>query len=53
MDKRIIAFGHTDIEKQKCHYHKNSVLIDNVDNSKIIVSSKFSFGKKGFKYFIG
>ena len=28
-------------------------MIDNVDINKIIVANKVSFGKKGFKYFLG
>ena len=28
-------------------------LISNIDLNKVVVSNKVSFGKKGFKYFIG
>ena len=28
-------------------------MIDNIDINKILVSNKFSFGKRNFKYFIG
>ena len=45
--------GDTEIEKQKFHYHKKPVLIEDVDINKIITLSKVSFGKKGFRYFIG
>ena len=46
-----IAFGDRDITKHKFHYHKNLIPITDEDITKI--SNKVSFGKKGFKYFIG
>ena len=49
MDKKntkLIKFGDTEIEKHKFHQHKSPILINNID-------IKVSFGKKGFKYFIG
>ena len=33
--------------------HKNPISINDVDISKIVVSNKVNFGKKGFRYFIG
>ena len=48
-----MAFGDTEIEKHKFHNHKNLIPIYDVDINKIIVSNRVSFGKKGFKYFIG
>ena len=48
-----MAFGDTEIKKHKFHYHKNLIPIYDVDINKIIVSNRVSFGKKGFKYFIG
>ena len=44
MDARIIAFGDTEIEKQKFHNHKNPILIDDVDINKIMTSSEVSSG---------
>ena len=41
------------IEKHKCHQHKIPISIYNLDTNKIEVSNEVSFGKKGFKYFIG
>ena len=41
------------IQKQKFHHHKGTISIKNIDINKIVVSNKFCFGKKGFKYFIG
>ena len=52
MDAKIIAFGDTEIEKQKFHNHKNPILIDDVDINKIMTSSEVLSGKKGFKYFL-
>ena len=53
MDKEIIKFDDTEIEKYKFHQHKSPILIDNININKIVVSSKVSLGKKDFKYFIG
>ena len=53
MDKKIIKFDDTETEKYKFHQHKRSILIDNIDVNKIVVSNKISFGKKDFKCFIG
>ena len=39
--------------KNKFHYHKNPILMDDVDINKNIVPKKVSYGKKGFNYFIG
>ena len=53
MGKTIIKFGYTEIAKQKFHQHKIPVSISNIDIDIIVVSNKVSFGRKGFKYFIG
>ena len=42
MEKAIIKFGDNEIEKHKFHQYKRPISI-----------KKVSFGKKGFKYFIG
>ena len=52
MDKKIIKFDDTEIEEYKFH-QKNPILINDVDINKIVVSSKFPFGKQDFKYFVG
>ena len=36
MDKKLIVFGDTEIEKQKFHCLKIPVLIDDVDIDKIL-----------------
>ena len=51
--KNIIKFDDTEIEKQKLHQHKEPISIKKIDINKIAVSNKVSFGKKGFKFFIG
>ena len=53
MEKTIIKFDDVEIQKQKFHQHKGPISIKNVDIDKIVVSYQVSFGKKGFKYFIG
>ena len=52
MEKAIIEFGDIEIKKQKCDQCKRPIS-KNIDINKIVVSNKVSFGKKGFKYFIG
>ena len=53
MDKKVIKFGDTEIEKHKFHQNKSPILRNRIDINKIVVSNKVSFGKKGFKYSIG
>ena len=49
----MIKFGNTEIEKQNFYQQKSFILVKNIDIDKIVVSNKVSFGKKGFKCFIG
>ena len=51
--EKVITFGDIEIYKQTFHQHKEPTSLKNVDIDKIVVSKKVSFGKKGFKYFIG
>ena len=53
MDKKIMKFDDTEIEKYKFHQHGSPIYIDNVDINKIVVSNKLSFGENFFKNFIG
>ena len=39
--------------KQEFEQHKRRASIKNIDINKIVVSNKFCFRKKGFKYSIG
>ena len=45
MEKTILKFGDTEIEKQKFHQHKRPISIKNIDINKIVVSNQVSFGK--------
>ena len=51
MEKIIVKS--CDIEIETFHQYKKPILIKNVDINKIVASNKVSFGKKGFKFFIG
>ena len=51
--EKVIKFGATEIEKQYCQWHKETIPIKSIDIDKIAVSNKVSFGKKRLKYFIG
>ena len=42
-DKKIIAFGDNESERHKFHFHKNPILIDDVDINNTIVSNKVYF----------
>ena len=53
MEKTYVKFDDIEIENQKFRQHKTPISIENIDINKIVVSNKVSFGKKGFKYFIG
>ena len=53
MGRWIIKFGDIEIKKQIFHQSKKTIFIKDIDINKIAVSSKVSFGKKGFKYFMG
>ena len=52
IDKKIIKFGDTEIENIKFYQHKSPILINNIDNKKV-VSNKISLSKNGLKNFIG
>ena len=57
MEKTIIKLGDIKIKKKKkkkkTRHHKSPILKSEADIYKIVVSTKVSFGRKGFKYFIG
>ena len=44
MDKKVIKFGDTEIEKHEFHQRKSPILINNIDIVKIVASNKVSFG---------
>ena len=49
MDKEIITFGETEVEKHKVHQYKNPISIYGVNIDRIVVYNKVRFSKKGFK----
>ena len=51
--EKIIKFGDIEIQKQIFRQHQEPISIKNININKIVVSNKVSFGKKGFKCFIG
>ena len=53
MDKNIITFSDIEIEQSKYHYSINSILIDDIDVNKTLISKKDSFSEKYYKHFIG
>ena len=52
MDKNIIKFDGTEIQEYEFHQQKGLISINNIDINETVVSNKFPFGKKDFKYFI-
>ena len=48
MDKKIIKFDDTEIEKYRFHQYDKPI-----DINKIVVSNKVPFCKNNFKYLIG
>ena len=42
MSKEIIACGSIEIERCKLHYHKNLILLEDVDINNTLISSMFS-----------
>ena len=52
MDKRIIKFDETEIEKYQFHQYKSPVSVNDIDTNKIVLYNKIPFGKQDFKYFI-
>ena len=46
MDKKIIKFDDTDIEKNEFHQHKSPILINDIYINEIVVSNKLPFVKQ-------
>ena len=53
MDTKILKLDDTEIDEYKFQQCKSPISINAIDVNKILVSSKFPFGKQYFKYFIG
>ena len=50
--KKILSLVILKLKNKFCQ-DKSPISINNKDISKIVVSKKVSFSKKGFKYFVG
>ena len=53
MDKEILTFGNTEIEKNTFYRYKSPIPLRDVDINKVLVFNKISFDEKNYKYFIG
>ena len=53
MDTKILKLDDTEIDEYKFQQCKSPISINAIDVNKILVSSKFPFGKQYFKHFIG
>ena len=51
MGKKIITFGHIEIEKQKFHHYKSTFFQKNVEIDNMLKSKKFPAGKKNYTTF--
>ena len=45
MDKKIIKFDDTEIERYKFHHYKRPISINDINVNKTVVSNKISSGK--------
>ena len=41
------------LKKSKFYRHKTSIILEDVDIEKVLVSNKISLGEKNYKHFIG
>ena len=48
MDKEIITFGNSEVERHKFHQHKIPISLYDVNISKIVVSNKVPFGENKY-----
>ena len=53
MKKKILILDNITIDKRRFHYPKNPIWIDDIYILLIFHFNKISFGKEGYKYFIG
>ena len=51
MSSRKIKFGDKEIDKKEVHLSKPAILLNSVDLSKIVVSSKWKISDTKCKYF--
>ena len=53
MSSQKIKFGNKELDKKKFYSSKEAILLDSVDLSKIVVSSKWKLNDITYKYFCG
>ena len=53
MSSQKIKFGDKEVDKKKFYSSKEAILLDSVDLSKIVVSSRWKLNDKTYKYFFG
>ena len=53
MSSQKIKFGDKEVDKKKFYSSKEAILLDSVDLSKIVVSSKWKLNDATYKYFCG
>ena len=53
MSSQKIKFGDKEVDKKKLYSSKEAILLDSVDLSKIVVSSKWKLNDITYKYFCG
>ena len=53
MSEQTLKFGKDVVNKKDFHASKQTIALDLVENSRILVSDKFNFSDEGCKYFIG
>ena len=53
MSLQKIKFGDKEVDKKKLYSSKEAILLDSVDLSKIVVSSRWKLNDATYKYFCG
>ena len=53
MSSQKIKFGDIEVDKKKFYSSKEAILLDFVDLSKIVVSSRWKLNDTTYKYFCG
>ena len=53
MSLKKINFGNKEVDKKKFHSSKEAILLDSVDLSKIVVSSRYKINDTTFNFFCG
>ena len=53
MSSQKIKFGDKEVDKKRFYSSKEAILLDSVDLSKIVVSSRWKLNDTTYKYFCG